>query len=59
MTSNEFHRWLKSRGVIITSGKGRHGKKATYNGITVPLPDHGKKEIGTGIVNKIKKELGL
>jgi len=23
------------------------------------FPDHGSKEIGTGLVNKIKKDLGL
>jgi mRNA interferase HicA len=29
------------------------------NGQTYPVPFHGSKEIGKGIENKIKKEMGL
>jgi mRNA interferase HicA len=59
MSYNEFLRWLLAQGVKVEDGKGRHYKKASFNGITVPVPYHGAKEMGEGIVNKIKKELGL
>ncbi|WP_129138805.1 type II toxin-antitoxin system HicA family toxin [Modicisalibacter coralii] len=59
MTYNEFVRWLKKRGVEVTTGKGRHSMKATHNGKTVPLPYHGAKEIGEGVRKRIIKQLGL
>lgn len=45
-------------GVIIVPGKGSH-YKATLNDKSTVFPDHGAKEIGTGLVEKIKKDLGL
>lgn len=59
MSYNEFKKWLKSQGVEISNGKGRHCKKVTLNGITVPLPDHGAKEMGEGLRKKIIKELNM
>ncbi|MFP8968554.1 type II toxin-antitoxin system HicA family toxin [Pokkaliibacter sp. CJK22405] len=59
MTYNEFERWLKKQGVQIANLSGRHYKKATYNGKTIPLPYHGAKEIPEGTRRKIIKELGL
>jgi mRNA interferase HicA len=59
VTSTEFRRFLKSKGCSFASGKGGHlhvslGKKRSV------LPMHGKNhELGTGLVNKIKKDLGL
>lgn len=59
MTSNEFKRWLKKQGCTFESGKGGHltvllGPKWST------LPMHGnEKELGTGLVNRIKKDLGL
>lgn len=59
MTYNEYLRWLRSQGVKVEDGKGRHYKKATLNGKTVPIPYHGAKEIGDGLRRKINKDLGL
>lgn len=59
MTANEFKRWLRKRGCAFAPGKGGHiivtlGEKWSV------LPMHGKqKELGTGLVHKIKKDLGL
>jgi mRNA interferase HicA len=47
--SSEFKRWLP--------GKGSH-LKVTLNGKNSVLPMHGK-ELGTGLVAAIKKQLGL
>jgi mRNA interferase HicA len=58
MKYSEFKRWLKQQGAVITPGKGSH-HKVTLNRKTTVFPDHGSKEIGTGLVEKIKKDLGL
>lgn len=59
MKYSEFVRWLKSHGVAIADGKGRHYKKATYNGRTIPVPYHGAKEMPEGTRKAILKQLGL
>ncbi|MGN4193255.1 type II toxin-antitoxin system HicA family toxin [Burkholderia gladioli] len=33
--------------------------RVTLNGKTTIFPDHGSKEIGTGLVEAIKKQLGI
>jgi mRNA interferase HicA len=59
VTSREFKRWLAKQGCAFEPGHGghlivRHGDKFSV------LPMHGKnKELGTGLVNAIKKQLGL
>jgi mRNA interferase HicA len=59
VTSQEFKRWLAKQGCTFEPGRGghltvRHGDKVAS------LPMHGKgKELGTGLVNAIKKQLGL
>lgn len=59
MTSNEFKRWLKKQGCTFESGKGGHlivrlGEKRSV------LPMHGNQhDLPTGLVNRIKKDLGL
>ena len=59
MTSQEFKRWLSKQGCTFESGRGGHvtvrrGDKAST------LPMHGKgKELGTGLINAVKKQLGL
>jgi mRNA interferase HicA len=59
MTSAEFKRWLAKRGCTFEPGKGSH--QAVYLGnrrATIPM--HGKnKELGKGLVEKIKRDLGL
>lgn len=59
MKYSEFKKWLKSQGVeFCTAKRGRH-QLLRYKGRTSVFPNHGSKEIGTGLVNKIKKDLGL
>ncbi len=50
MTSNEFKRWLRKQGCRFEPGKGGH--------LIVSLGGN-QKELGTGLVNQIKKDLGL
>ena len=57
MKSSEFKRWLAELGATFTSGKGSH-LKVQLNGRQSILPMH-NKELGTGLVKAIKKQLGL
>jgi len=60
MKYSEFRRWLIRNGVELIAHKaGSSHFKATLNHRISIFPDHGGKEIGTGLVNKIKKDLGL
>jgi len=58
VTSNELKRWLEKQGCTFVPGKGSHLTVRLGDRIT-SLPMHGKKELGTGLVNSIKKRLGL
>jgi len=58
MNSNEFKRWLAKQGCHFGSQKGSH-LKVYLNDKQSVLPMHGKKELGTGLVKAIKKQLGL
>lgn len=58
MRYSEFKKWLKQQGATFTPAKGSHFR-VTLNGKTTIFPDHGSKEIGTGLVEAIKKQLGL
>jgi mRNA interferase HicA len=58
MKYSEFRKWLKDQGALFRPAKGSHFK-VTLNGKSTIFPDHGAKEIGTGLVAKIKKDLGL
>jgi mRNA interferase HicA len=61
MNSAEFLRWLRKNGckVDATSGKGGHAKVSRGSRVSY-VPTHGaKKELGTGLVDAIKKQLGL
>lgn len=58
MKYSEFKTWLKKQGAEFTPAKGSHFR-VTLNGKTTIFPDHGAKEIGTGLVEAIKKQLGL
>jgi mRNA interferase HicA len=59
MTSNQFRRWLAQQGCTFEPGKGGH-LIVRRGGLRSVLPMHGSgKELGTGLVNKIKKDLGL
>ena len=59
MNAGQFKRWLRKQGCSFGPGRGGHltvrrGKRVST------LPMHGgSQELGTGLVNKIKKDLGL
>lgn len=57
MKSAEFKRWLAQQGASFKAGKGSH-LRVELNGKMSVLPMH-SKELGTGLVNAIKKQLGL
>lgn len=57
MKSKEFKRWLAGQGATFQSGKGSH-LKVRLNGKNSVLPMH-NAELGTGLVQAIKKQLGL
>lgn len=61
MNSAELKRWLAKQGCTFETHKGGSGHLTVRNGDkTSQLPTHGaRKELGTGLVNKIKKDLGL
>ena len=59
MTSQELKRWLTKQGCTFEPGRGGHLTIRLGNKVT-DLPMHGgKKNLGTGLVNAIKKQLGL
>ncbi|WP_414649354.1 type II toxin-antitoxin system HicA family toxin [Edaphobacter sp.] len=57
MKSSEFTRWLADQGATFKPGIGSH-LKVTLHGKQSVLPMH-NKELGTGLVAAIKKQLGL
>jgi len=59
VTSAQFKRQLAKLGCTFEPGKGGH-LIVRLNGRQSVLPMHGSsKELGTGLVNAIKKQLGL
>ena len=61
MNSQELKRWLKKQGCTFENHKGGSGHLTVSLGDKrTQLPMHGAlKELGTGLVEKIKKDLGL
>lgn len=61
MNASELRRWLKKRGCTFDTHKGGSGHMTVRRGRrTSQLPMHGaRKELGPGLVAKIKKDLGL
>jgi mRNA interferase HicA len=61
MNAQEFKRWLAAKGCTFEPKKGGSGHLVVRLGDKVTdLPIHGsRKELGTGLVNAIKKQLGL
>ena len=59
MNSSQFRRYLAKRGCAFEPGKGGHlevlrGDKGTY------MPRHGgRKQLGKGLMEKIKKDLAI
>ena len=58
VTSAGLKRWLEQQGCSFEPGKGSHLKVRLGNRSMV-LPMHGRKEIGKGLEQRIKKDLGL
>lgn len=61
MNASELKRWLSKQGCTFETHRGGSGHLTVYyKGKKTQLPMHGgNKELGTGLVNKIKKDLGL
>jgi mRNA interferase HicA len=61
MKYSEFRRWLKRQGCTFESHKGGSGHMTVFfKGRKSQLPAHGaNKELKTGLVEGIKKQLGL
>ncbi len=60
MNANELKRWLAAQGCSFQTHRGGSGHLTVRLGDKVSqLPMHGRKELGTGLVNKIKRDLGL
>ena len=61
MNANELRRWLRKRGCTFETHMGGSGHQTVRRrNRTSQLPMHGgKKELGTGLVRKIKKDLDL
>ena len=60
MNASELRRWLRKQGCAFETHKGGSGHLTVRLGDrTSQLPMHGaNKELGTGLVAKIKKDLG-
>lgn len=60
MNSNQFKAWLKKRGCSFETKAGTGHIIVRLGDRKADLPMHGgNKELGTGLVEKIKKQLGL
>ena len=61
MNASELRRWLRKQGCTFETHKGGSGHLTVRLGDrTSQLPMHGaNKELGSGLVAKIKKDLGL
>jgi mRNA interferase HicA len=57
MKQSEFVKWLKAQGASFQDGT-KH-LKVTLNGKQTILPRHPAKELKTGLVEGVKKQLGL
>lgn len=60
MDAKELKKLLAKQGCIFETHRGGSGHLTVRRGDrTSQLPMHGRKELGTGLVNKILKDLGL
>ena len=61
VNASEFKRWLAKQGCTFETKKGGSGHIIVRRGERKSeLPMHGGgKELGTGLINAIKKQLGL
>ena len=61
MNARELQRWLAKNGCTFETHRGGSGHLTVYrDGKKSQLPMHGAgKELGTKLISKIKKQLGL
>lgn len=60
MNSNQFKAWLKKQGCTFDTKRGTGHVIVRLGDRKSELPMHGgSKELGKGLVEKIKKDLGL
>lgn len=63
MNDRELRRWLarQDKNIVFENHKSGSGHVTVIRGDrTTQIPTHGgKKELGTGLVNKIKRDLGF
>ena len=60
VNANELKKLLAKSGCTFETHRGGSGHLTVKrDGRTSQLPMHGRKELGTGLVNKILKDLGL
>lgn len=60
MTAQELKKYLAKLGATFEAHPGGSGHLTVrLNGKTSQLPMHGSKELGTGLVHAIKKQLGI
>jgi len=59
MNSRQFQQYLAKQGCTFEAGKGGH-KIVRRGKLKSVVPTHGgRKKLGTGLINKVKKDLGL
>ncbi|WP_299441149.1 type II toxin-antitoxin system HicA family toxin [uncultured Rhodospira sp.] len=62
MNADQFERWLRKQGIEVRDKKGTGHKFLLNpaNGKTSQIPTHGgRKQLKTGLMEGIKKDLGL
>lgn len=61
MNAQELKKWLAARGCTFEAKRAGSGHLVVRRGkLKSEIPMHGaRKELGTGLVNAIKKQLGL
>ncbi|MDJ1468166.1 type II toxin-antitoxin system HicA family toxin [Xanthocytophaga flava] len=60
MTANDLIRRLEANGWYFVRQSGSHKMyKHNERTNTISVPDHGKKDLGPGLVNSILKQAGL
>ncbi|MDR2677959.1 MAG: type II toxin-antitoxin system HicA family toxin [Zoogloeaceae bacterium] len=58
MNSKQMKKWPEQQGATFVQGKGSH-LKVFLNGRQSALPMHGTHELGKGLEDAIKRQLGL
>ena len=62
MSARELKKWLVRQGCVFEGKRGGSGHLIVINplnGKRSELPMHSRRELGTGLVKAIKKQLGL